>query len=176
MQRKRLSRLIITAMLMALAIVLERFLGIETDLVKLNFSFLPLAAAAALYGPLWGGAAFFLADLFGMLLFSRGAVYFPLFGVSEFLFGVIFGLFLYKKEKTLLRAGLSVAVSSLVITLGLTPLWNVLYMKLILGKSLSYTAVWLTKVAPALILIPVKTLCIYLLWKYAGKYMEKYTL
>ncbi len=169
-----LRRLVVTAMLIALQIVLARYLGITTDLVKINFGFLPLTTIAALYGPLWGGCSFAMADVIGMLLNGGGKTYFFPFTISEFLYGVLYGLLLHKREKTLLNVTLAVVVTTLTLNLGLTPLWNVLYMKIFLGKSLTYGAVWLTKVIPALIQAPIRIITIYMLWRYAGKAMTKY--
>lgn len=169
-----LKKLVITAMLTAISIVLVRYLGLTTDLVKINFGFLPLTAAAMLYGPIWGGCTFAVADVVGMLIAGGGRTYFPLFTVSEFLYGVAYGLILHKKEKTLGRVTFAVALTTVVINLLITPVWNVLYMKLVMGKTLTYWAVVATKIIPAAILVPVKIISIYTLWRCAGKTMEKY--
>lgn len=168
-------RLVVTAMLVALNIVLVRYLGVTTDLVKVNFGFLALSTVAILYGPLWGGCSYALADILGTLLNSSGGTYFFPFTVSEFLYGVVYGLLLHNREKSLRNVIIAVVLTTLVINLGLTPLWNVLYVRIFLGKTLSYGAVWLTKVVPALIMTPIKILSIYLLWKYAGSSMIKYS-
>lgn len=169
-----LKKLVTTALLMAMSIVLVRYLGVTTDLVKINFGFLPLTAAAMLYGPVWGGCTFAVADVVGMLIAGGGKTYFPLFTVSEFLYGVAYGLILHKKEKTLARVSFAVILTTVVINLMITPVWNMLYMKLIMGKTLTYRAVVATKLIPAAILAPVKIISIYMLWRYCGKSMEKY--
>ncbi len=174
--KKSLSvkKLVITALLMAMSIVLTRYLGITTDLVKINFGFLPLTVAAILYGPVWGGCTFAVSDIVGMLIAGGGKTYFPLFTVSEFLYGVAYGLILHKREKSLKNVSLAVVLTTLVINLMITPVWNMLYMKLIVGQTMTYWAVVSVKILPAAILAPVKIASIYLLWRYAGRSLEKY--
>lgn len=170
-----LKKMVITALMIAMNIVLVRYLGVTTDLVKINFGFLPLTTVALLYGPLWGGASFALADIVGMLIAGGGRTYFPLFTVSEFLYGVAYGLLLHKREKNLLNISLTVILTTVVINLGLTPLWNMLYMRIIMGKELAYWAIVTTRVAPAIIMGVIKIASIYLLWRYLGRIMTKYS-
>ncbi len=170
-----IRRFVITAMLVSLAIVLSRVLGITTDLIKFNFSFLPLSTAAILYGPVWGGFAYALSDILGTIINSGGGAYFFPFTVSEILYGVIYGLLLHNREKSLLNISIAVVTTTLALNLGLTPLWNMLYVRLIVGKTISYGAVWLTKLIPALINMPIRIISIYTLWKYAGNSMMKYS-
>ena len=170
-----LKKMVITALLVAMNIVLVRYLGITTDLVKINFGFLPLVVVAALYGPVWGGASFALADIVGMLIAGGGRTYFPLFTVSEILYGVFYGLILHKREKSLLNVSFAVILTTVVIYLALTPVWNMLYMSIIMGKELPYWSIVVTRLPSAAIMAAVKIASIYLLWRYAGKYMTKYS-
>ena len=45
------------AFLIALEIILTRFLSINTPIVRIGFGFLPVAMAGILFGPLWAGLA-----------------------------------------------------------------------------------------------------------------------
>lgn len=75
--------LVSVSALIALEVILSRFLSIATPVVKIGFGFVPIAVCAMLYGPIWAGAAGALADFLGATLFPIGA-YFPGFtlGVS----------------------------------------------------------------------------------------------
>ena len=101
MERKRTNteKLVITAILIALEIILTRFVGISTPMLRISFGFLPMVIVAMYYGPIWGGGAYALADVLGSLIFPTGA-YFPGFTVSACLTGIIYGLFLHKRKVT----------------------------------------------------------------------------
>lgn len=111
------------ALLMALDIVLTRFIAIQTPIVRISFGFLPSAMIGMLFGPLAAGVAGALADLAGTFLFGSGGLFFPGFTLSAFLGGLIYGVFLYKKPKSLLRISLAVIVITVVVNLGLNTLW-----------------------------------------------------
>lgn len=83
------------AAMIALAIVLERFLSFGPGFARVSFAFVPMALCAMLYGPVWGGIAFGLSDVIGSWLFSYG--FWPGIVASRVLSGVIFGLFLHRE-------------------------------------------------------------------------------
>ncbi|GEM_PF-250580 len=60
------------SLLVALEIVLSRFLSINTQVVKIGFAFVPVVICAAAYGPLWAGACAAVADIIGAILFPVG--------------------------------------------------------------------------------------------------------
>ena len=104
MQNKYRIRLLVNgAMLIALEIVLNRFLSINTMGLKIGFSFVPIVIGAAMYGPYFAAAIYALADLIGALLFPIGT-YHPGFSICAALMGLIYGFCLYQKpscpEKT----------------------------------------------------------------------------
>ena len=70
--RFKLVDIVLLALLLALNVVLSRFLSIATPSAKIGFSFLPEALAAAIYGPLGGMTVAGLGDLVGALLFPIG--------------------------------------------------------------------------------------------------------
>ena len=83
------------AVFVALEIVLNRFLSINTHGWKIGFSFVPVALCAILFGPLWAGGVNALADFMGAMLFPIGT-YHPGFTVVAFITGMVYGLFLYQ--------------------------------------------------------------------------------
>ena len=116
------ARMMVTlGVLIAVEIVLSRFLSINTWSFKIGFSFVPIVLAAMLYGPVGGGVTAALGDFLGAVLFPIGP-YFPGFTLTALLHGVVFGLFLYRK-RTLPRIIGAVAINQLVLSLFLNSLW-----------------------------------------------------
>ena len=100
MQNKYRIRLVVNgAMLIALEIVLNRFLSINTMGLKIGFSFVPIVIGAALYGPYFAAVIYGLADLLGAWLFPIGP-YHPGFTVCAALMGLIYGFCLYQKQSS----------------------------------------------------------------------------
>jgi len=89
--------LCITAMLIAMEVVLNRFCSINTMGLKIGFSFIPPVVAAMLYGPVISAAVYGIADFIGATLFPIGP-YHPGFTLCAALMGVVYGLFLYRRE------------------------------------------------------------------------------
>lgn len=144
-------------LLIALQVVLSRFLSIHTPIVKIGFGFLPLAIMGILYGPFIGGVGAIVADIIGIILFPTGA-YFPGFTLTTGLTGFVYGSLLYNKPKSPQR----ILIATLIISLGLNLLLNTLWLSIIMGKG--YLALLPTRVAKALIMIPVEFITISIVW------------
>lgn len=116
-------QLVIMSFLIALEIILTRFLSVNTQIVRIGFAFLPVAISAILFGPFWAGLCYAAGDLLGMAIFSASGGYFPGFTVSAFVTGVLYGLILYKKPITIPRVFLAAFTVLLVVTVGMNTLW-----------------------------------------------------
>ena len=116
-----LRMVVYLAMLTALEIVLSRFLSFNAWNVKIGFSFVPVAAAAILFGPLAGAGVAAVGDILGAWLFPIGPFY-PGFTLTALLTGLTFGLLLHRKQ-SFWRILLAVAVVQLVLGLLLNSLW-----------------------------------------------------
>ena len=57
--------------LIAVSIVLSRFLSFSAWNVKIGFAFIPIVIGAVLFGPVQGGIAAAAADFLGAILFPR---------------------------------------------------------------------------------------------------------
>ena len=126
MSRFSTKKLITLAVLVAMDVVLTRFLSINAWNTRIGFGFVPMVIAAMMYGPLPAGIVAALADFIGAILFPTGP-YFPGFTFSVFLMGIVFGVFLYK-DRSLWRIVVSVLITQFVISLFLTTYWiHVLY-------------------------------------------------
>lgn len=132
MKENRISteKLVITALMIALTVVLSKLLSINILILRIGFGFLPVAILAILYGPLWAGIGYAIADLIGAFVFPTGQ-FFPGFTLSAFLTGIIFGLVLYKKEVTFVRALIASALVCLIVNLLLNTFW----LTFIIGKG-----------------------------------------
>lgn len=160
MERKRTNteKLVITAILIALEVILTRFVGISTPMLRISFGFLPMVVVAMYYGPIWGGGAYALADVLGSLIFPTGA-YFPGFTVSACLTGIICGLFLHKRKVTV---GTSLA-AVIAVVLGINLLVNTFWLTIILGKG--YMAMLPARFVKELLCVPIDTALILVLSK-----------
>jgi len=109
------------AILVALEVVLSRFLSINLWSNKIGFAFVPIAVTAMLYGPVTTGVTAAVADLIGALLFPSGA-FFPGFTLTAFLNGMVFSLAFHNKQ-TAPRILLAVVIRELGFSLFLNTLW-----------------------------------------------------
>ncbi len=142
------KKIVILGVLLAMEIVLSRFLSISTPVLKIGFNFVPIVVVAIAYGPLYSAILAGLGDFIGALLFPIGP-YFPGFTLSAFITGLVFGIMLYKhplkpwrkseKEGAAKvmdyvrlavsrwwRAVLGPVIIGIVVTLLLDPLWLML--------------------------------------------------
>ncbi|WP_455539994.1 folate family ECF transporter S component [Terrisporobacter sp.] len=152
------KKLIQISLLIAIEVILTRFCSINTPIVRIGFGFLPIAIIAMMYGPLSAGIAYALGDILGMMLFSSGS-FFPGFTLTAFLTGIVYGAFLYNKPKTWPRIIGAVLTVCLVINLGLDTYW----LSILMGKG--YIALLPTRIIKSVLMIPVQTLIIGIIWK-----------
>lgn len=126
MKKKSTQMLVTIGLLVALHIILSRFLSINAWNIKIGFAFVAVFTGAYLYGPVAGAAVGGLGDFLGAILFPIGA-YFPGFTLNCALTGLVMGLLLYKKQSPL-RVVLTAVINELGISMWITPLWiSILY-------------------------------------------------
>lgn len=94
--RQNTKKLAVSALLVALDVILTRLLALNTPIMKIGLGFAAVALCAILYGPWWAALIAALADILGSTLFPTGA-YFPGFTLTAACTGMIFGLCLYRK-------------------------------------------------------------------------------
>jgi ECF transporter S component (folate family) len=109
------KKLIVSAQLLALDVVLTRLLAINTPVMKIGLGFAAVALCAVLYGPWWAALVAALGDLVGALLFPTGA-FFPGFTLTAACTGLIFGLCLYRRDRSLLWPILAAALNVLLVS------------------------------------------------------------
>ena len=131
------GKLAVTAIMIALEIVLSRFLSIQLYNIKIGFAFIPIMLVSYLFGPIYGLIAASISDVIGAVLFPFGA-YFPGFTFSAALVGLVYGLFLYKKctvpriiAAVLIR---KVVIGQLIDTLWISMLYGTPYKELFITR------------------------------------------
>ena len=154
----RTHRLVLMAMLVAIQVVLSRFLSINLWNLKIGFAFVPIALAGMLLGPMGAGLTGMVADIIGATLFPSGA-FFPGFTLTAFITAFGYGFFLQKKQDMphILAA---VLFSEIVGTLLLNTKWiSILY-------GTPFLPIFITRVWQAVGMGVVEVVVIKLLAKY----------
>lgn len=157
MKKMNTKTLVTSAILIAAAIILSRFLSLNAWNLKIGFTFVPVFIAAYLYGPVIGGIVGGVADFIGAILFPIGA-YFPGFTLTCALCGVVFGLLLHKKQ-SVVRIALAVGIHQLVLGLIL----NTYFISLLYGSP--FSALLVSRVVQCVILLIVEFVVIGALCK-----------
>ena len=159
--------LVTLSVLLALEVILTRFLSINMLIVRIGFGFLPIAIAAMLYGPVLAGITYAVGDILGALMFPSGP-YFPGFTLTAFLVGIFYGLLLYNKERTWLRLIIGCGLILLACTVCLNSLWiSILYGKAFLGLMPA-------RLTEAAVLWPVQVIIIKLVSDRLLPYLPQY--
>ncbi len=135
------SSIVIMGLLIAMDVILTRFLSINTPVTRIGFAFIARVIAAIVLGPVPAAVAAGISDFIGAIAFPSGA-YFPGFTLTAALFGLIYGLFLHKKVTPARVVG-AVLTSQLVCSLGLNTLW----LSIMTGSS--FAALFVTRLLQA---------------------------
>ena len=94
--KQNLIKLTMSAMLIAIYFVLDRFAAINLLTNQYKLSFIAVILAAVFLGPAYAAVVGGLGDLLSALIMPTGP-YFPGFTAVSALVGLMFGLMLYKK-------------------------------------------------------------------------------
>lgn len=154
--RDRIKFICFAAILIAIEIVLNRFLSINTAGLKIGFSFVPIIIAAVLFGPVRAGIIYCIADIVGAILFPIGP-YFPGFSICAFLMGMTYGAFLYKKEKVGFFRNILPPVIINNVILGL--LVNTFWISILYGSK-TYWGWFIYRLPEYAVLVPVSAILI----------------
>lgn len=106
------KNLAVMALLIALNVVLSRFLSINTFNFKIGFTFLSVMMASYLYGCVGGMVVGGIGDVIGALLFPSGP-FFPGFTLTAILTGLCYGVFINKKTN-FVKICIGVALTELI--------------------------------------------------------------
>ncbi|MGI5997960.1 MAG: folate family ECF transporter S component [Lutispora sp.] len=132
-KRVSTTSLAVGGLLAGMSIILTRFFGIYLagGAVRLSFGEIPILLSGIMLGPAIGGLTGAIADLAGMMMFGGGGgPYFPGFTISAMLVGLIPGLIFNKdKSYSLWKIAVTVLITSLLVSLGLSTLWLTILLK-----------------------------------------------
>lgn len=120
-KRQQLIKIILTAVLIAINIILERVPALKSVSSHISLSIVTTGFAAVYLGIPYTVALTTLGDLLGALILPFGA-YNPLFTLTNAVSGLIIALFLHKKA-TAPHICIGVAVNKIVCTLLLNSIW-----------------------------------------------------
>ena len=160
---KHLKTMIHVAVLVALEVILSRFLSIPTQFMKIGFAFVPLAVCGMLFGPWWAALCGGLADFLGAILFPIGP-YFPGFTLSNALVGMMFGYCLYQKFSGWKHIAKAAVVNNVVISLLISTYW----LHLLYGSP--YLGLLPTRLGQSGVMIVLEFVVIRLIQKPMGTY------
>ena len=120
-----------SALLMAVAVIIDFFRIVFSNIMDISFSFLALALTGMLYGPLVGGVVGGISDIIQYIVRPSGP-FFPGFTLSAIVGVVIYALFLYQKPIKWWR----VVAATLLVTLIVNVLMNTYWIHLLYGLDL----------------------------------------
>lgn len=114
---KSAKTIVVTAMLIALVVVLDQpFLSIRIgDGLKLNFIFVPVMICAQFYGPVVCAAMCVIGDVMGVILSGQAVL--PQLLVVELVRGVLMGCIMFRRKPTLGRVATAQCVANLVVNM-----------------------------------------------------------
>lgn len=151
---KKIRKIILSALLLASAIVINRFLSVNTSIVSIGFTFVPLMLAGIILGWKYSLVIAALTDLIGALLFPFGS-YFVGYTISSALTGLVYGLLLYNKgefkvdKKFMIHLIIAILIVCIFINGGLNTLW------LVLTSKKAFLAILPTRVLKQLLMMPI---------------------
>lgn len=168
------KKIILSALLLALLIILSRFLSIKTPILTISFSFVPTMLCAIWLGPKWTVLINVLGDLIGATLFPSGA-FFIGYTITTAVAALIYGLLLYKKEEdtyTEKQFVIRVILASILVTAVANVGLNTLWLTITTGKA--FMVLLSARIVKELIMIPIKVIVIIFLERVLRKPFNKY--
>lgn len=174
MSKKFNTRTIVSAsLLIALQIILVRFLQIGNEYVRISLGFLPVAVAGMIFGPVGGGVVAAIADIFGMVIFSRGMPYFFPLTICEALYGVGFGLILHGKNLSAFKRSFFTGIQFIFINLILTSVALYFYFIFITGSPRGVLVILSGRLITALVNLPMHIIGINIISRYLREPLYK---
>ncbi len=157
-QIKKPRMLTLTALFVALRIVVGMVPIPLGDNLHIFFTFFVNALGSAIYGPLLGLISGFSADLLGFILQPTGP-FFPGYLLSSMLGSFFYGLFFYRARINGVRVLLAKLVVNLGVNVGLGALWSAM----LYGKGYYYYFV--KSLVKNIGLLPIETVLLFLFFK-----------
>ncbi len=153
--------MVVLAVLVALDVVIARFLAFRQWNIAFSFGFITLVIAARLYGWIGGAAVGALGDFIGAIAFPTGA-YFPGFTLTAAIRGGIYGL-CYKKS----THPITVVIATIITQILCSVLLNTTWVSVVYGAN--FTAALLTRLWQAGIMTVIEIVISYPILKATDK-------
>lgn len=169
----KIKKMILSALLLTIAIILNRFISIKTEVLIIQFTYIPIMLSAIWLGPKYSTLIAVLCDLLGALLFPFGP-YFPGFTVSAGISGLVYGVLLYNhgeeltNKQLIIRLTISSIINLVIVNIFITSFW----IQMLYGKA--YLVVVASRVVTQLVMIPIQIVTMYGLDKFSRPYVKKY--
>lgn len=157
-----LRTLAVTAMLLAIAVVLGFYTLQLTDYIKIGFAYIVNEMTGMLFGPAVGGIMGGLSDLLKYLVKPTGP-FFPGFTISGFCGGIIYGIVLYKKPLNVKR----VALANFLVMVFVNILLNTYWLTLLYGDA--FLALLPARILKQAIMLPIEVALFYTVAKVLTK-------
>lgn len=160
------------AMLLGIRVIVGIFanstMAMFGNMVKISINFLPIAVAAAMFGPIGAALVGGLGDILSFFINpASGGMYFPGFTLNGILTGVILGIFLYKNNITVKNVLISWTINAVFVEVLLSGYW--LYFMYSAGSGMSFEVyLWTRVISEAIKFVP-SILLIFALGKAVGK-------
>ncbi len=151
---KEVRALAMTAMLLAIAVVLGFYSLQVTDYIKIGFAFLADELAGMMFGPVAGGLMGGLADLVKYIVRPTGP-FFPGFTISGLAGGLIYGMVLYKRPLSLKRVVLANGLVTLIVNICMNTYW----LTLLYGSA--FLAILPARIVKEAIMLPITVVLFY---------------
>jgi len=160
---KSVQTITMTGMLIALSVILVFFLNVSiSNVLRISFSFLPLAVGGMLYGPAVGGIMGAVSDILGYMIKPTGP-FFPGFTFNSLLTGALYGIFLYKSPVKLVRVICVSALITVIVNLLLNPLW----LSIMYGNA--YIVLLTGRIVKNLVMYPINTALLFFVLKFVER-------
>lgn len=157
-EMKKLNTIVITALLIAIGIILGQFSIQITDTMKIGISFIATQMTAMLFGPVVGGVMGGVTDILKFIIKPTGPFLIG-YTISAILGPVIYGMMLYKKPIALWRILLSKTVVAIFINLLLGTFWSYHYF------GAAFWAAIPAKLIQQIIQVPIQSILYYFVVK-----------
>lgn len=161
--RKHLFKIVMTSVMIALNIVLERFLTFHIESNHYSISIVTIAFAAVFLGTPYAIAVAALGDIIGAVLFPIGA-YFPGFTLTNIITAFVICLFIGKRV-TVIKTCVAILINKTFGTLLLNSIWiSVLYK----GGIEAFPAYAVTRIPQAIIMTIIEIAIILIIFYEKG--------
>lgn len=188
----KIKKIVISALLLAILIISDRFLSINTNFFTINLSFIPSMIVAILLGPVYGALVLGLTDYIGAHLFPFGE-YFPGFTVSAVLKGFICGLLLHpglketfletkigniiskmllSKDSSIKRFMINLVITLIIVRFGINIFIQAFWLNILYGKA--YVAIIMTRLVTQATMFVVQIIVAPIIYKITKKEMDKF--